>query len=52
LYSNPVGGILCTTCESIDDFDLCESVRGFSSEECFWIESGKSELKTHCVVKV
>jgi hypothetical protein len=52
MYSNPAEGMLCVTCESIREMDLCESVRGPSSEQCFWIEDDKSELEIHCVVKV
>jgi hypothetical protein len=51
-YSNPAGGMLCSPCEWIVDLDLCESVRGGSSEECFWMMSGESESEGHCVVKV
>jgi hypothetical protein len=51
-FSNPVEGVLCVTCNSIRDLDLCESVRGPSLEECFWIESNMSELEIHCVIKV
>jgi hypothetical protein len=51
-YSSPVRGVSCSTCESIEDFDLCESVRGPSSEECFWIGGSESESEGHCVVKV
>jgi hypothetical protein len=52
LYSDPLGDLLCTTCELIMDLDLCESVRGPSLEECFWIESNELESEGHCVVKV
>jgi hypothetical protein len=51
-YSNPTEGVLCTTCGLIDDLDLCGSVRGPSSEECFWIGSNESESEGHCVDKV
>jgi hypothetical protein len=52
LFSSPLKKVLCTTCESIEDLDLCESVKGPSSEECLWLESNESKSEGHCVVKV
>jgi hypothetical protein len=43
---------LCTACKSIEDSDLCESVRGPLLEECFWIEGNESKLDSYCVNKV
>jgi hypothetical protein len=52
LYSDPLGGVLCTPCKSLENLGLCESVRGPSLEECFWIEGNESKLDSYCVNKV